>query len=375
MQKKSKNRPLRIVHLTASLKVGGAETLLVNLVDDLRSYQFEQSVICFHDGFNADAIKELGVSVYNVKGFLFRYDLLFFIRLFLLLRKLSPDCIHSLLWVANFAGRLIAHMLKIPIVCALHNNSGINGKIRVLLDRCITKKTDLFIAVSDEVKSSAAKYVPVINDTAVKVITNGIDTGRCHRLAMRLRKNRADLNLSKDHFVIGSVGRLVELKNYSLFVDQIKDIILRFSHVRFVLVGTGPQEQFLRQKIKEIGLQDYAVIVSNQVAMPYYLLFDCFVLPSYKEGISIALLEAMSFGLPCIVGNHGREHPVIKSGENGIVVTPNDNFGEALIPLIENEDIRITLSLAAKKTLHSHFYFNNMVKSYAELFGSVSNRI
>jgi len=369
------NKPLKLVHLTTSLKIGGAETLLVDLVDQLRNYNFEQKVISFYEGPHAERIRQLGVEVYHVKGLFCRYDPLFFLRLFIILARLKPDCLHSLLWSANFIGRLIAHLLGIPIVCALHNNNDQNGKFRTCLDRLTVSSSDRFVAVSEEVKNSALRYIPSIRSSSVKIITNGIDALGCRDKAVQLKISRPALKLSSHHFVVGSVGRLVSLKNYSLLIDQLTSVVEHYSHVRFVLVGTGPEEEILREKIRQNNLNNNVIMIINQPALPYYLLFDCFILPSYKEGISMALLEAMSIGLPCIVGNHSPEHSVIKSGRNGLVVTPDGSFAEALISVIREEKLRLLLSKGAKETVEGRFSFNNMVKAYASVFSGLSNRI
>lgn len=370
-----KNKPIRLVHLTTSLKIGGAETMLVDLVDRLREHQFEQQVICFYDGPNGERIRQLGVPVYQVKGLFCLYDPIFFVRLFLILRKLKPDCLHTLLWAANFAGRIIAHILGIPVVCALHNNSDQNGKLRICLDRLTISSSDRFIAVSEQVKNSFLNYIPAPRIVSIEVITNGIDAERCRNGAMQFQKKRSSLMLNEQNFVIGSVGRFVAIKNYPLLIDQLTTVVERYPHVRLVLIGTGPQEEYLKKKIRENRLEHYVNIIINQPALPYYLLFDCFILPSYKEGISMALLEAMSFGLPCIVGNHCSTHSVIQSGYNGLVVTPDQSFVQPLLILIERKRLRQSLSRGAKKNVKEHFSLEYMVKSYAELFCGLSNRI
>ncbi len=369
------NRTITLIHLTTSLKIGGAETLLVDVVRGLSAHNFEQHIICFYDGPHAKRLRNLGVSVHLVKGLFFLYDPVFFVRLLLLIRSLRPDCIHSLLWSANFMGRLVAHLARIPIICAMHNNYDQNGFIRAILDRLTIKRSDKFIAVSYEVKNSILNRLPQIAESSINIITNGIDPSQCCSLAKKLKDTTSDIKFSDNNFVIGSVGRLVSIKNYAMFLDYLRGIIAYYPNVRFLLVGTGPEEFYLKKKIKLCNLEEHVVMIINKPAMAYYSLFDCFVLPSFKEGISIALLEAMSFSLPCIVGNHSPKHSVIKHGSNGLIVTPDDDFTQAILSIIEDKVLRQRLSKRARETVESDFHVNNMIKSYVDQFHCLSNSI
>lgn len=369
------HKSIRLVHLTSSLTTGGAETMLVSLVDCLRVKNFQQYVLYFHKGPNVDRICELGIPVYQVKGLICLYDPIFFFRLFFLLRRLKPDCLHTLLWAANFVGRIIACILGIPVIAALHNNIDQNGKIRILLDRFTISGATQIIAVSEGVRQSLFQYIPSKRIPEIKVIPNGIDALSCCERGLQFRKKREDIGFSVHHFVIGSVGRFVSIKNYPLLIEQISSLLDDYPHIRVVLIGVGPQEGYLKQKIKALDLEVYVRIINDTCALSYYPLFDCFVLPSYKEGISMALLEAMSFGLPCIVGSHIREHSVIKSDKNGLIVTPNQSFGQVILRLLEQPKVRQLLGNRAHITVQKNFSRKTMVDSYVQLFRGVLNRI
>ena len=363
------------MHVISTLNVGGAEAMLVDLVDRLRDHNFDQHVIYFYDGPHVERLKELHIPTYHIKGFFTLYDPVFFMRFVMLLRKLKPDCLHTLLWAANFAGRLCSWLLGTPHVQALHNNIDQNGTLRIKLDSATISSKNMFVAVSKEVKQSFLNCISLQKAPTIKVITNGIDFSAVCNQEKEFRKKREDIGLSKDHFVIGSVGRFVPLKNYPLLLDQFCVLIHSHPQVRLVLMGVGPQEEYLKQKIKKLGLCSYVTILVNKKAVYYYHLFDCFVLPSFKEGVSIALLEAMSFSLPCVVGNHIKDHAVIKSGVNGIVVTPDQSFNEVFERLIVCQDEQKKLAEASFSTVKQNFSIDNMVYSYSKLFADLHNRI
>jgi glycosyltransferase involved in cell wall biosynthesis len=374
-KKPDHDKSIRLVHMTSSLTIGGAETMLVDLIGCLKTKNFQQYVIYFHHGPNVYRIRELGIPVYQVKGFICLYDPIFFFRLFFLLRRLKPDCLHTLLWAANFTGRIIASILRIPVIAALHNNSDQNGRIRILLDRFTISSTTKVIAVSEGVRQSLVQYIPSKRIPEIKVIPNGIDAISCCKRGLQFRKKREDIGFSAHHFIIGSVGRFVNIKNYPLLIEQISSLRDDYPHIQLLLIGTGPQERYLKQKIKTLDLEGYVRIINDTCALAYYPLFDCFVLPSYKEGISMALLEAMSFGLPCVVGSHVPEHSVIKSDKNGLIVTPKQSFGQVILRLLEQPKLRQLLGNQAYITVQKNFSRETMVDSYVQLFRNLLNRI
>ncbi|TET05978.1 glycosyltransferase [Candidatus Dependentiae bacterium] len=371
MSKKLDNhKSIRLVHLISSLNIGGAEAMLVGLVDCLRNKDFQQYVLYFHNGPNVDRIRALGIPVYQVKGFICLYDPIFFFRLFFLLRRLKPDCLHTLLWAANFAGRIIARILGIPVIAALHNNIDQNGRIRIWLDRLTISGANKIIAVSEGVKQSLLQYIPSKRIPEIEVIPNGIEAMSCRERGLQFCKKREEIGFSGHHFIIGSVGRFVNIKNYPLLIEQIPSLLGDYPHIRVVLIGTGPQEWYLTQKIKALDLEGYVRIINDTCALSYYPLFDCFILPSYKEGISMALLEAMSFELPCVVGSYIPEHAVIKANKNGFIVTPKQSFGQIIRRLLEQPKLRQCLGNQAHITVQKNFSRATMVDSYVRLFRS-----
>jgi len=155
-------KKIKVLHITTSLKTGGAETVLVDLIRNLDKASFENIVICFYDGPNGEKLEKLGVKVYKIKGLICNYDPIFLIRLFLLIKKIKPDTIHSLLWASNILSTVIAKVLRIPVACAIHlaNNfesTGKNSFFRNVLDRVVLPKANAIIAISDKMVGDLKK--------------------------------------------------------------------------------------------------------------------------------------------------------------------------------------------------------------------------
>lgn len=138
-----------------------------------------------------------------------------------------------------------------------------------------------------------------INDTLI--INNGVDVNKFSFSEEKRNSCREKYNLNQC-FVIGETGMLCKDKNQVFLVDIFKQIYEKDNECRLMLVGTGPDEGIIKQHVQKLGLQNVVIFV-GQTFEPekFYNAMDVFVLPSNREGLSFALIEAQTSGLPCIV--------------------------------------------------------------------------
>ena len=134
---------MKILHIITSLKIGGAETCLVNFLEEtaIKNIENKHVVICFYGGPNVNKIKKLGFEVFCIQNFFCPYDLFFFYNILKSIRDIRPNIIHSSLWSANVISRICARIFSIPIVCDLHGNSFHEGAIRNWFE----KKNNCFV--------------------------------------------------------------------------------------------------------------------------------------------------------------------------------------------------------------------------------------
>lgn len=362
---------LHIVHVISNLGVGGAEGVLYELLSHLDATQFTHTVLYFRPGPYVAKIEALGIKTYYVHGLWFRYDPFLLIRCYRLILMLKPDCLHTLLWAANFIGRLIAPYLGIAHIEVLHNNIDQNGFVRMFFDRITAGRVGKIIAISDGVASSLIEYAPWFSKTPVTVIKNGISW---HSLTDYDVVTKESLGLSNAHFIIGTVGRFERVKNYGLLLTTFALLYDDHSKARLVMVGQGSQERFLRTRAYDLGIEDRVVFVTGKDAQPYYQLFDCFVLSSFKEGISMALLEAMNNGVPAVVTSTSPVHDVIENEENGFLVPSGDpeKLAQALDRFINSRALCRKIGDRAKETVKQYFGVQRMVQEYTDLYCQVA---
>jgi len=359
-----------LVHVISNLGVGGAETVLYYLLRRLDMQQFEHKVVYFHSGPYVQKIESLGIPTYQVKGLIGLYDPFFLVRFFKLIKKLKPDCLHTVLWAANLLGRIAAWKFNLPLVQALHNNQDQNGMVRRLFDHLIPQVTGPIVAVSEGVKESIASYNPAVNKQLMYIIKNGIDARELQTRALSERASRQSLGLEIDNFVIGTVGRFEPVKNYAFLLTAFAVLYDKYRKERLVLVGQGSQEHFLRQRSYHLGIDEAVRFVIGMPAYHYYSLFDCFVMTSHKEGLSMALLEAMSMGLPCIVTVSEPIHDVLIHEKTGLLVPAGNPqaLADAIDRLVRDKDLRLSLGAAAQEAVEQSFTLESMVEGYTQVY-------
>ncbi len=136
--------------------------------------------------------------------------------------------------------------------------------------------------------------------------------------------------------------------------------------------GSGNLEEELKAKCQDLNIADKVLFINSFKAISFYEFFDCFVLPSDQEGLSIALLEAMSFELPGIVTGRQKCHEVIVHGYNGYIIEPNNKYELAdTIEYIYKFPKR-SLGQNAKATVLNNFSLNKMTQEYSKIFNELN---
>lgn len=367
---------IKIVHITSSLKRGGAEEVLCSLIEQLDINRFASHVFYFHEGPHVQRLKDKGVLLYHIRGMFCRYDPWFWYRLFRTLLHIQPDCIHALLWSAHIASRLAGRVLSIPVITAHHNQTTLLNGIRSLVDKYTIEYSTEMVAVSTTVAHSLYVSYPWVRTKQLTIIPNGIDPIRLSQQATQQHVARENLFIPPEVRVVGTVARFHPSKKLPLLLHAYEKLTHHYPNLYLLLVGEGPEENRLRQLASSLGFANSMRLVLGEPAFGYYHLFDCFVLPSEQEGMSMALLEAMYYRRPCIVTHACGSHDLIVQHKNGLIVPPDD--GDALVQAIDylltHQEKAALFTENASKTVINNFSTSSMVRCYEQLFMMTSSK-
>ena len=188
---------------------------------------------------------------------------------------------------------------------------------------------------------------------------------------------RLALGLSDDEVVVGCVGRLVELKNHLGLIRQWPAVLARHPRARLLLIGEGPLRPQIEQLIGELGLGDRVTLVGIRSDVAQLLPgLDVFALPSFTEGVSIALLEACATGLPALASRVGGNVEVIQDGRTGRLfdVQNPDDLRNALTQLVSDASLRQTWGQAARAWVQTNASLSALCAQYDRLYDESATR-
>ena len=371
-----------ITHIISNLDFGGAEHILYQRLKHSDKKAFKHVVITLRSGNVVRQIRELGIPVYIISGLVTPYDFIAYLRLKKIVKKIKPDLIHASLWSATTLSRLVGKSLNIPVINDIHSNCKHHGWFRNWCDVQTAHMSRKIISISNAVQTSwkqeiIQKIKPVYHADMYKqlqIIINCIDVEHMKNIKSIMRN---EVDLADNDFVIGTVGRLEPIKSHDMLIKAF-DAFCRKKRAKLVIIGSGSQEYKLKTLAHSLGIQQRVLFTGQRGdAQRWYSLFDCFVLSFTSEGISLALLEAMSCGVPVITTYDGKAHEVIEHEKTGLLVSVGDceALTEAFAEVYGNEKMACDLGAAGQKIVFEKFGIKKMVRAYENVYHSLSSRL
>jgi glycosyltransferase involved in cell wall biosynthesis len=214
-------------------------------------------------------------------------------------------------------------------------------------------RNDHVFAVSDRVRRSI-RYPPPLARLpmpTVETLHHGLDLAAVARWGAA-DGVREELGIPPEAPVVGTVANLKPHKGHRVLLRAAALVRREVPDARFVLVGTGPLEAELRRQAVTLGLDGAVVFAGMRLDAPRVAdAFDVFVLPSFQEGLSIALVEAMALGKAIVVTPVGGQLEVVEPGVHAVVVPPGDpgSLACAVVELLRDPDRRSSLGRAARE--------------------------
>ena len=359
----------RILHVVNSLEMGGTECALASLIERTRD-RAEHSVLCIETG---GPIAE-HLQTHDVPVFILHKppgsDPRVPLRIARLCRTIRSTIVHTRSW-SGVNGIIGAVLARTPIVIHSEHGFAAGNKRRRRVRRLVAPFVDQMITVSAHLRRLLLEESGVRADK-VTVIQNGVDVSRFRTLDCREPVRRA-LGYGPEDFVVGTVGRLQAEKNHRILVDAIATVSVRHSRVQLLLIGDGKERGILQQRIADIGLGSKVKLLGFRDDIPALLnALDVFVLPSRREGMSNALLEAMAVGLPVVAIRMGGNPGVVVDAVTGLLVPPGDvrALAEAVAFYTTNASARLEHGRAGHGRVQRNFTLEQMVTGYLSVYES-----
>jgi glycosyltransferase involved in cell wall biosynthesis len=184
---------------------------------------------------------------------------------------------------------------------------------------------------------------------------HGVAADRIHVMSQKIdpRRFRPVPDVRRDYDLI-LTAQLIPRKRVDLFLCIVADLRLQHPHIRAAILGAGPLRSDLKQVADSLSIGDHVEFLGfHEDTERYYNRAKVFVLTSAEEGLSVAMMEAMSCGLPAVVPAVGDLADVVQNGVTGCLVEGSDRgaFVAALSDLLEHDELRRTLGDNARSAI------------------------
>lgn len=355
---------MHICSVINSLQQGGAENLLVSLVE--QTPEDIDHTVC-HFGWDStleEALIDAGATVVNL-DFSVPYDLRGIRRLRRVLSG-DADLLHAHLPPAVIAGRMAALGTGVPVVSTHHNVPDNYGVFSRRVERFTRPLDHVTVAVSDGVRH-AHPWVP---GETWQTIHNGIDVA-----GFEERVDEADADAILDKWGVAADDVMLNIARYSPQKRQ-ADLALAMRYLRerdahLFVVGWGQLEGEIRDAAVEAGVAERVTVTGRVPEVePYYAAADIFVSPSVREGLPITFLEAMAASLPVVAADIPGVRELVND-EVGRLVAPEDSraLAEAVAAVLDDDPT--ALGASARRRAAAEFDITRTVAAYADLYWGV----
>lgn len=299
------NRKVLIV--VDTFDVGGVEILVFNVCSNIKNTEFH----IFGKNINMDSyiVKELMQKNLSVSFFCSGKNMLVrVLKLWAIMQKNDYEAVHANVIFFNWIVLLLAFLAGIKKRVS-HSHNYLNFKkarlyviIRYFIKSPFKSLIRLFATKLFAVSKKAGLYL-YGEKTGFEIIKNAIDIQK-FAFNIYARNSFREINELQKKFVIGHVGRFSREKNHLFLIDVFYEIYKRNKEVFLVLAGDGKLRKIVEKKVLDLDLQkNIKFIGAENNISELYQAMDCFVFPSFNEGLGIALIEAQCSGLPCFVSD------------------------------------------------------------------------
>ena len=366
---------MKILHVLTDSNIGGAGILLENalLCSALPHACF--TVVLPRGASLAPRLTARGFRVLSVlRGADRSLSLRDFFRLVVLLRQQKPDILHT---HASLTARLAGWLAGVPVRLATRHCAYPVGRGGSPLARYLHRRADAHLSTCTVATAQAAAdnlAALGIPRERILLIRNGARA--VAPLPERLREEqRRALGIGQTAFVIGICARLSAVKDHATLLRALRRLLTRGADCHLLIVGGGEEEGALRRLADRLGIAARVCFVGQvDDPCPYLNLFDVAVNCSVgTETSCLALSEAMSLGIPCVVSRYGGNPELVREGENGLLFPPRDDAALAacLARLLDRGTLYARLQDGARERYCRDLRAETMARAYDWLYISL----
>ena len=374
--------PYRILQLTSTSDIGGAESMLLHFLQHFDRSRFEVEVgSLVGSGLLTERARALGVPAWNLAMPLHMMDPRAILKLFSLLRRGRFDLVQFYGLRADTLARPLAKLAGVPVIVSSIRSPDPWRKGRhVWLDRLTAWPTRLWIS-----NSEAGRQTRITRERfpAGRIITilNGIPLPPAERTALPSPAERAAFERETglapaDGPRVAFVANLRRMKGHVDLIEALPEVLKACPNLKVLCAGRDDSQGEIPRLARERGV-DHALRLLGFCSDTQALIRQCdfLILPSLWEGCPVSVMEALSLGRPVIATRVGGIPELLDSGQEGLLIEPRAprELADAILKLATDPERRTQMGEAARARAERDFSVERMTRrieeTYLELLG------
>jgi glycosyltransferase involved in cell wall biosynthesis len=372
-----------LIITTMGKKVNNGHLYMINPLKKL-GFQVEWAA-----NFRDQNTNDFPISVHNISFSRNPFSIKNFIAYFQLrklLEKNNYKLIHCNTPTASFVSRLAAHQIRksksLKVIYTAHGlhfykGSGLKGFIIKLIEKVAASFTDAIIVMNNEDYISVKAFNK--NLKLFKISGVGVDILNNNSEQTKVNSIREELGISHDRYLLVSIGEINRNKNHIMTLKAIKK--LKEEKIHYIVCGEGKKMNKLKRYIYKNNLSNVHLLGFRNDVFDILKETDLFIQTSYREGLPRSIIEAMSFGIPCIGTNVRGIRDLIENEKNGFLVNIDnvDMLKQKIKILFDNRNHYSYIhseNIEKAKNFSSDNVKSQMLEVYDEiLYGGLKNDI
>ncbi len=369
---------IRVLECIRQGKIGGGESHLLSLVENLDKTKFDPVVLSFTPGPMMEQMGAMGISnhvILTEKPF----DIRKWAQVKRFLREQHIDIIHAHGTRANSNIVWAARSLGIPVIYTIHgwsfhpDQAYLVRNLRILGEKYLTRKAYKNISVSQANQEEGRRYIKEFDSTLVE---NGIDQKKFNP-DNKYQDIKLELGIPGNKTIVLFLARLTKQKQPLAMVQAFGKAVEGNSNLHLLMVGDGELREEVEALIDQLQLRENVTLQRFRQDVPDILFSaDIYVLPSLWEGLPIGLLEAMAMEKAIIASNVDGTADVVKHRESALLINTENLIEEltsGILDLGSDEIKRKELGKNALATVRRKFDVKNMTKRIEDIYIEVFN--
>lgn len=363
----------RVLHLRSSGGILGAEKVIQEIAMKSGHFGYESVVGIIHDSDDphpeyVDFLRNYKIEtvVFDGKG---KVDIKRIKCIEKYVNNQKIDLLHSHGYKEDYNCLFLKQ--KIPKIATNHlwKRTNIKSKIYTIMDALFLQFFNIVTGVSSEIMDDMRKY----HLRRTVKIPNGIDTDYYCPIEKSIYLYK-ELEIPKDSVILGMISSITKVKGHEIAIKAFKKI-RNSRQIYLLVIGEGEMSDYIKNLADLEGIKENVRFAGKTERVRDYLsIIDIFLITSFREGLPMALLEAMAVEKPVIATRVGEIKRVIADNVNGILINPNDvqQLVQRTDQLIKDKNMRINMGIEARKSVIKKYSSTKMVRNYCRLYDLIS---